>query len=426
MNARRFILCCFLLLAPFFATAAIAQEESPRKRSAVFAIMWTGDRAGDRNSGDNRQIQTLLAKIRAVGYQAVLVTHEFDRHDMAAYDVVVLPSSWASWTTTNRAKADLLDEHGGEFLAYMNEGGVVWMLQPNPYLRPLSQCKPSMAPFEIVLSNSFQNTDDRKIVWKDHPIVKGHGESTAWLPQHYDTVVKMDDRWKVIVSSDGHPSVLEAEHGKGLCFATPAGPSKFSPLFDKQVCDYLVSRSLPTVKLALNVDRLPPPTSLSPPDALGLLSLEDYQSRRQSEASLIAKNAESLSAIAGVVDEAEVIKIDLEKLRPLIKQLGDDSYEARQNAFARLRRYGHLVMPLLREGVRSEVLEVSYRCGVLIGYLTESDEATNISGERELDAPRSLVRVLTTIDEPQAKKMLAKLSRSKSLAVSRMAIEALK
>lgn len=415
-----------LLVGVCLPLAAQEQAKIAKTRSAVFGVLWTGDRAGDRNSGDNRQILQLLTQIRTAGYQAVLLTHDVDRYDMAAYDAIVLPSSWASYTTTNRAKADLLDSRGKEFLAYMNVGGVVWMLQPNPYLRPLSQCKPTMAPFEITFSNSFQNTDDRKIVSKEHPLVKDHGDSTAWLPQHYDTVVAMHDRWKTIVTAGGHPSVMEVDHGKGLCFVTPCSPSKFSPLFVRQVCNYLVFRSLPTTTLALSIENLPPPTTDPPRDSIGFLAHEDVKSRRQSEASLIAKGKEALPAIAAVVGEAEVVTINLNELRPLIEKLGDDSYEVRQNAFWRLHRYGHLVMPLLREGSRSDILEVAYRCDVLINRLTISREAANISSERELDSPRSLVRVLTAIDDPQAKKLLSQLSRSKSLSVSRMAIEALK
>lgn len=424
------VACCGCLLVAFDCSPGLAQEPPTAQRksrndSTVFAIVWMGDRAGEKSNSSNQQIRTQLLQIRGAGYQATLISPDVDRYDLAAYDVVVLPNGWDAWTSANKEKSELLNRRGEEFRSYISNGGVLWMLQPNPYLRPESQCSPTLAPYPITFRNAFQTTDDRTIEIKEHPLVAGKTIDKTWLPQHYDTVISRDDKWQVIASSDGNPSILEARYGDGLCFVTPASPLRFHEVFCDRVCRYLARQSKAPLSTALKTDKLPPPTDEPPTESVANLTLESLQTRRECESALISQGANALSAIAAVVEGGAVTDVDAGEIDLLIEKLGNPAYQVRQNAYLRLQRLGHIPLAALREGQKSKIREVAYRCRLLIARLTDESAAASLTDEKESDRPRSLVRVLAAIDHPDAKKQLERLTRSKSLVVARMARYAL-
>src|SRR5262249_45738652 len=66
---------------------------------------------------------------------------------------------------------------------------------------------------------------------------------------------------------------------------------------------------------------------------------------------------------------------DLDKLRELIKKLGDDEFKVREQATEDLLAAGRLVIPLLKEAVNDPGLEISRRAERCLEQLEKSNDA---------------------------------------------------
>jgi hypothetical protein len=110
---------------------------------------------------------------------------------------------------------------------------------------------------------------------------------------------------------------------------------------------------------------------------------------------------------------------DQVKARQLVRQLGDASYEARQQATQKLFKMGLPVKDLLLEGSKNSDLEVRRRCRELLPAVLEADRLARIDafvadkdGKREHDLPgwRRFRQVVG--DTPEARKLFVEMQKS--------------
>lgn len=161
------------------------------------------------------------ARLAATGHTSTLIPVTSGYATLSQYEVVLLPVSHATpayYSTLNGLAAD--------YHSYVNDGGKLWIGQPNPYQMPGNTADITWAPYVLTINNAY-NPADCPVVIVEPTHCIAQGITGADLPFPGDSVLEMGEEW-VIISlgpATGSPSVFFAEYGCGACLVELGHPS---------------------------------------------------------------------------------------------------------------------------------------------------------------------------------------------------------
>lgn len=191
------------------------------------------------------------SRLATAGQASTLIPVTSGYATMIQYDIVLLPVGHAVpayYATLNGLAAD--------YHSYVNDGGKLWIGQPNPYQMPGNTADITWAPYALTVNNGYSASDcPTVIVDPTHCIAQGIVGSD--LPFAGDTVITMAPEWHVVGQgpATGLPCVFMAEYGCGACLVEFGHPSPSS------VCAYTDLGFLRMVECLLQV--APSPTDAS-------------------------------------------------------------------------------------------------------------------------------------------------------------------
>jgi hypothetical protein len=158
------------------------------------------------------QFQHALLALRHVGIDGDLIPPSSTTEAMRPYDVIWLATGWAEYVYSYGQIAD----HPGDFLTYVQDGGGLFVEQPNPFGHPENTLSPALLPYPITIRSQYDPLDWPPIlVDPAHPITEGLANTDMPFPA--DQVVVADAAYTILVrgGKTQSPSLLVAEYGAG-------------------------------------------------------------------------------------------------------------------------------------------------------------------------------------------------------------------
>jgi hypothetical protein len=183
---------------------------APREDASV-AIVDTGDQA----------VNDYANRLTAAGYGYTLITPGSDYSVLSLYDAVLLPVGHGSsccWNTFN-ALAD-------DYHRYVNDGGCLYIGQPNPYDLQGQQADITWAPYALRLY-AFYDPGDCPPTIEDPNACETESLTGDDLPFPGDQALEVGPEWSIFSAGPltGYPSLLGASYGTGHAIVELGHPS---------------------------------------------------------------------------------------------------------------------------------------------------------------------------------------------------------
>ncbi len=213
-----------LVLAALFLALPVAAEDADRDGLDDAAMPPPGGQYPDATIAIvdiGSSVGNYQARLTTAGYGSTLIPVTSDYSVLIQYDVVLLPVSHAAPATYSTLDALAADYHD-----YVNDGGKLWIGQPNPYQMPGNTADITWAPYDLTIEISYTMDDcPSLIVDPSHCIAQGVSGSD--LPFAGDTVVQMGSEWHIVAQgpTTGGPAVFIADYGCGACLVELGHPS---------------------------------------------------------------------------------------------------------------------------------------------------------------------------------------------------------
>lgn len=166
-------------------------------------------------------IAEFQARLAATGHVSTVIPVTSGYATLMQYDIVILPVSHATPAYYNTLNGLAQDYHD-----YVDDGGKLWIGQPNPYQMPGNTADITWAPYGLTINNAY-NGQDCPVLIVDPAHCIAQGVSGADLPFPGDTVTQMGAEWHVVTRGlvTNNPSVFMAGYGQGACLVELGHPS---------------------------------------------------------------------------------------------------------------------------------------------------------------------------------------------------------
>lgn len=151
-----------------------------------------------------------------------LVSPDADLETLRQYDLIYLPVQWAQ---KDVGEYVTIEAHASAYRTYVQDGGMLFVDQPNPYQQPDERVSPGLLPYPITFYNPFDAGDyPPAVVNPHHPVT--HGVPANDLPFPADQMLDVDSRYEVLVQgpSSGAPSLIVGDYGAGRILIQTAHP----------------------------------------------------------------------------------------------------------------------------------------------------------------------------------------------------------
>ena len=162
------------------------------------------------DTGD-QSVDNFVDRLTNLGYTVTTIPLTSGYATLVLYDIVILPVAHAG-----PAHYATLAGLATDYISYVDDGGRLWVSQPNPYGMPGNEADIVWVPYVLRVNSDYDNsTCDRVIVDPNHCITTGLAPSD--LPYPGDTVVTLGAEWEILIvnATLGDPGVLSAEYGSG-------------------------------------------------------------------------------------------------------------------------------------------------------------------------------------------------------------------
>jgi len=162
--------------------------------------------------------------LQGLGYDVTAIPRTSRLDVLEDYDLVVLPEQHAD--ATNYVNTDSL---AGDYLAYVEGGGGLWVSQPNPHGHIGHTAEITWVPYALTLTKYYDLADcPPRIVDANHCVAEGLPAAQFSMPA--DTATEFGPEWHVIVEGTvtGNPSVFVGDHGAGRILVELGNPSAWS------------------------------------------------------------------------------------------------------------------------------------------------------------------------------------------------------
>lgn len=172
------------------------------------------------DTGDG-SVGNYTTRLTGLGYTVSTIPVNSGYATMINYDAVLLPTSHGA-AATNATFAGL----AGDYHQYVQDGGCLYIGQPNPFNMPGSQSAITWAPYALTVSAWWEGQDcPPEIVDPNHCVTQGMGPNDMAFPA--DQVVSMAADWTVLARGPFtlSPSLFTAAYGNGNVMVELAHPS---------------------------------------------------------------------------------------------------------------------------------------------------------------------------------------------------------
>ena len=163
-------------------------------------------------------------RLIGLGYEVTFLETTADVNDFRQYDIVYLPVGWAEAYFSD--DYSVIESNAGDYKTYVNEGGGLFVDQPNPFTQPGDSVTPTVLPYTITFYNPYDQADWPPIIVNpDHFIT--HGLPRDEMPGPSDQITAIDSAYAVLVrgQATNSPSLVVAEYGQGRILVQTAHPS---------------------------------------------------------------------------------------------------------------------------------------------------------------------------------------------------------
>lgn len=164
-------------------------------------------------------------RLTELGYQSIsLLAPTSDLAVLRNFDIVYLPTNWAQLNGGNYAE---IQAQSADYLAYVHEGGALFIDQPNPYQQPGGQVTPNILPYPMTFVSSYDLRDFPPVVVNpNHEITRGLPPQT--LPFSADQITVIAPEYEVLARGavSYSPSLVVATYGRGRILVQAAHPSR--------------------------------------------------------------------------------------------------------------------------------------------------------------------------------------------------------
>lgn len=175
----------------------------------------------------------LTDRLESIGYSNVeTISHTKARNLLNSYDVIAFAVSWAG---SQSATLDSIFSDSMKYLDFVNQGGGLFIEQPNPFAQRGNQITIPILPVPVTFDNGYIKTDTVMIVDPTHPITK----DLPWegMPFPGDQVKNLDKSYHVLVKGrqTNSPGLFVTEYGKGriLLHMAHHSPGAIWPISDE-------------------------------------------------------------------------------------------------------------------------------------------------------------------------------------------------
>jgi len=154
------------------------------------------------------EVNDYLPWLTQLGYSYSLIPVDSNYAILSQYALVLLPA-----THGQEQGYDFLAKRSGDYHQYVNDGGCLYVGQPNPYQQPPAiPWVPYLLELDAVYSS---NPCSRYITDPYHCMTAGLFAGD--LPQAYDTVLALGPEWEVLVRETGteKPCLFTSHYGAG-------------------------------------------------------------------------------------------------------------------------------------------------------------------------------------------------------------------
>lgn len=161
-------------------------------------------------------------RLEKLGYDVTLIPPTSGIDTFRDYDVIYLPLQWASAVIGDYAT---IEAHASDYQQFVQEGGGLFVDQPNPYKQPGDQVTPTLLPYPITFYNWYEEADWPPIIVNpDHYITEGL--SPDEMPFPADQMISVDPTYEILAEGayTHSPSLVVTEFGKGRILVQTAHP----------------------------------------------------------------------------------------------------------------------------------------------------------------------------------------------------------
>jgi hypothetical protein len=143
--------------------------------------------------------------------------------EFVKFDIIYLPTNWAG---LGLGSLDIIESNSNDYINYLENGGNIYIEQPNPYGQPGDSIRPTIIPYPITFHNSYDYQDFPPVaIDSSHEITKDIIQED--LPFPGDSMTFVDDHYQTLVvgATSLKPSLVITEFGLGKLLVCTAHPS---------------------------------------------------------------------------------------------------------------------------------------------------------------------------------------------------------
>lgn len=168
--------------------------------------------------------QESLNRLIKVGFTDVtIVPDTAGGSEFANFNIIYLPVGWADFYQGSLEKIELKTD---DYINYIENGGNLFIEQPNPYDQPGACVTPAIIPYPVTFHCRYDYNDFPPIaVDSTHEITQGIERQDLIFPG--DSMTSVDENYHILIagSTSLSPSLLILEYGLGKIIIHTAHPS---------------------------------------------------------------------------------------------------------------------------------------------------------------------------------------------------------
>lgn len=153
-------------------------------------------------------------RFNTVGYTNItVIPTDAGLAEFELFDIIYLPGTWASGATSY---FPIIESNAADYIAYVEQGGRLFVEQPNPFMQPSATIIPTILPYPITFYNLYNTSDHPPImVNPNHEILTGLSAQELSFPA--DQMIEVSEEYDVLVlgSVTESASLAVLEYGQG-------------------------------------------------------------------------------------------------------------------------------------------------------------------------------------------------------------------
>jgi len=209
-------------------------------------------------------VNAVRTRLMSLGYRNIsLLPPTSDLAKLRNYDVIYLPSSWAQFGYSS------LQARSADYLAYVQEGGGLFVDQPHTDWSPSYQVTPGLLPYPITFAHLYDRWDWPPVMANaTHEITQGLRPEE--MPGPGDQITALAPEYEILVRSayTATPTLVITRHGRGRILIQTANPglnvrNPFSNAAYMRMVEWVGKKNMAWLSYAPNAGTVAPGDSLN-------------------------------------------------------------------------------------------------------------------------------------------------------------------